>query len=39
MMKFERPGKYVYHCHILAHEEHDMMRWYEVIDPLAKPAV
>ncbi len=27
---FSRPGKYVYHCHILGHEEHDMMRWYEV---------
>lgn len=27
---FNRPGKYVYHCHILSHEEHDMMRWYEV---------
>jgi spore coat protein A len=31
LMKFDRPGKYVYHCHILAHEEHDMMRWYEVV--------
>jgi spore coat protein A len=31
MMKFDRPGKYVYHCHILSHEEHDMMRWYEVV--------
>jgi spore coat protein A len=30
VVKFDRPGKYVYHCHILAHEEHDMMRWYEV---------
>jgi spore coat protein A len=30
LVKFDRPGKYVYHCHILAHEEHDMMRWYEV---------
>jgi spore coat protein A len=28
---FDRPGKYVYHCHILGHEEHDMMRWYQVI--------
>ena len=24
--KFERPGLYVWHCHILSHEEHDMMR-------------
>lgn len=38
LMKFDRPGKYVYHCHILAHEEHDMMRWYEVVDPKAVPA-
>ncbi len=28
--QFTRPGKYVYHCHILGHEEHDMMRWFEV---------
>ncbi|MFM2059683.1 MAG: hypothetical protein RLY71_4068 [Pseudomonadota bacterium] len=27
---FKRPGKYVYHCHILSHEEHDMMRWFVV---------
>jgi spore coat protein A len=27
---FTRPGKYVYHCHILSHEERDMMRWFEV---------
>lgn len=24
--KFDRPGSYVWHCHILSHEEHDMMR-------------
>jgi len=24
--RFDRPGKYVWHCHILSHEEHDMMR-------------
>lgn len=23
---FDLPGKYVWHCHILSHEEHDMMR-------------
>jgi spore coat protein A len=28
---FNNPGKYVYHCHILGHEEHDMMRWFQVI--------
>jgi spore coat protein A len=27
---FNNPGKYVYHCHILGHEEHDMMRWFLV---------
>ncbi|MEY4750067.1 MAG: hypothetical protein RIQ60_2281 [Pseudomonadota bacterium] len=27
---FNRPGKYVYHCHILSHEEHSMMRWFDV---------
>jgi spore coat protein A len=31
MMTFNKPGKFVYHCHILGHEEHDMMRWYQVI--------
>lgn len=31
LVNFKRRGKYVYHCHILSHEEHDMMRWYEVI--------
>jgi spore coat protein A, manganese oxidase len=24
--KFDRPGKYVWHCHILSHEDNDMMR-------------
>ncbi len=24
--RFDRPGEYMWHCHILAHEEHDMMR-------------
>jgi spore coat protein A len=27
---FTKPGTYVYHCHILGHEEHDMMRWFTV---------
>jgi spore coat protein A len=31
LVSFNRPGKYVYHCHILSHEEHDMMRWMEVL--------
>jgi len=34
--QFNRPGTYVYHCHILSHEEHDMMRFYQVIDPATK---
>jgi spore coat protein A len=24
--RFDRPGRYVWHCHILHHEDHDMMR-------------
>jgi spore coat protein A, manganese oxidase len=31
LVKFTRRGKYIYHCHILSHEDHDMMRWYQVI--------
>lgn len=26
-------GRYVYHCHILEHEDHDMMRPFEVVAP------
>jgi spore coat protein A, manganese oxidase len=29
--KFDLPGKYVWHCHILEHEEHDMMNEYMVV--------
>jgi spore coat protein A len=28
--KFDLPGRYVWHCHILSHEDHDMMRPFEV---------
>jgi spore coat protein A len=28
---FNRPGEYVWHCHILSHEDHEMMRRFEVI--------
>ena len=29
--KFHKRGAYVWHCHILSHEDHDMMRRFEVI--------
>ena len=29
--RFDRLGEYMWHCHILAHEEHDMMRPFEVV--------
>ncbi|MDJ0801088.1 MAG: multicopper oxidase domain-containing protein [Calothrix sp. MO_167.B12] len=29
--KFDRRGRYVWHCHILSHEDHEMMRPYEII--------
>jgi spore coat protein A len=28
--KFDLPGRYVWHCHILSHEDHEMMRPYFV---------
>jgi FtsP/CotA-like multicopper oxidase with cupredoxin domain len=24
--RFDRPGRFVWHCHILSHEDHEMMR-------------
>ncbi|MFO0846605.1 MAG: multicopper oxidase domain-containing protein [Gemmataceae bacterium] len=30
--RFDLPGKYVWHCHILEHEEHDMMHYF-VVEP------
>ena len=27
------PGRYVWHCHILEHEDNEMMRPYQVIAP------
>lgn len=29
--KFDLPGEYVWHCHILSHEDNEMMRPYKVI--------
>ena len=31
IMTFDRPGDYVWHCHMLSHEDHDMMRPFKVI--------
>ena len=33
--KFDRPGEYVWHCHILSHEDHEMMRRFVVLDTTA----
>jgi FtsP/CotA-like multicopper oxidase with cupredoxin domain len=30
--KFDRRGRYVWHCHILSHEDHEMMRVLEVVE-------
>ncbi|MGZ5245175.1 MAG: multicopper oxidase domain-containing protein, partial [Bacteroidia bacterium] len=36
--KFDREGLYVWHCHILTHEDHEMMRPYYVGDiPISVP--
>jgi len=32
---FDKLGRYVWHCHILSHEDHEMMRPYEVVAPAA----
>jgi spore coat protein A, manganese oxidase len=29
-MKFDKPGRFVWHCHILSHEDHNMMHVIEV---------
>ncbi|HXJ80819.1 MAG TPA: multicopper oxidase domain-containing protein [Candidatus Methylomirabilis sp.] len=31
--RFDRPGPYVWHCHMLSHEDHEMMRPYIVREP------
>jgi spore coat protein A len=33
--RFDRTGRYVWHCHILSHEDHEMMRPFEVGIPAA----
>ena len=34
IMQFDGyPGRYPYHCHILEHEEHEMMRQFQVVAP------
>ncbi|MBE9198942.1 MULTISPECIES: multicopper oxidase domain-containing protein [unclassified Nodularia (in: cyanobacteria)] len=33
--KYDRLGKYVWHCHVLIHEDHDMMRPMEVVTDLS----
>jgi FtsP/CotA-like multicopper oxidase with cupredoxin domain len=34
-LKFDLPGRYVWHCHILEHEDNEMMRPLDVL-PLTK---
>ncbi|XXY19330.1 multicopper oxidase [Sorangium sp. So ce216] len=29
-MRFDRPGRFVWHCHILEHEDNEMMRPYQI---------
>jgi spore coat protein A len=39
IVRFEGyPGRYVWHCHILEHEDNDMMRPFDVVPASAKPA-
>jgi spore coat protein A len=28
---FDKVGRWVWHCHILSHEDHEMMRRFEVV--------
>jgi spore coat protein A, manganese oxidase len=32
-MKFDRPGRFVWHCHILSHEDHNMMHVVQIEGP------
>jgi len=35
---FDRAGKYMWHCHILSHEDHEMMRPFIVVEALREAA-
>ncbi|MBF0304226.1 MAG: multicopper oxidase domain-containing protein [Alphaproteobacteria bacterium] len=35
---FDIAGEYVWHCHVLSHEDNEMMRRFEVVDPMALAA-
>lgn len=37
--KFDRPGRYVWHCHILSHEDHEMMRPMHVLNKTFMPLI
>ena len=37
--RFDRPGRYVWHCHILSHEDHEMMRPFYVGDMMVAAAL
>ncbi|MBD2353541.1 multicopper oxidase domain-containing protein [Tolypothrix sp. FACHB-123] len=34
---YDLPGEYVWHCHILSHEDNEMMRPYEILAPGKNP--
>jgi hypothetical protein len=36
-VRFDVLGKYVYHCHILEHEDNEMMRSFLVVPPGMSP--
>jgi FtsP/CotA-like multicopper oxidase with cupredoxin domain len=34
-VRFDIPGRYVYHCHMIEHEDHEMMRPFVVTVSMA----